>query len=203
MMDNPWHFLELILNTWFLGELLLSFIFAPNRKRFFSEVMTWIDVFAVVPYFIVLAVARDKLDSFQFLRILRLFRVCRIIRFLKHSEHLSLVGNIFLSCADDMKVLLLCVVLVVVLAGSIMFYLERQSGGESKITTIPAGMYWGAQTLFTIGYGDLIPFTKGGKVFAGAFMVLAASAFVIPLLSIIAKFQTEWNVDHHWINKLG
>lgn len=217
---NQWMFLELILNIWFLLELILSCIFSPNKKKFFRSTMTWIDILAVIPYFVVLVVDIDKLDSLKFLRILRLFRVCRIFRFLKHSKRLAVVGKIFLSCVGDMKVLFLCVVLVVVFAGSVIFYLEISANTihpintyststrhmevitqSTAITTIPIGMYWACQTIFTIGYGDLVPITHGGKIFAGLFMVVAASAFVIPLLSIIAKFQTEWNVDHHWINK--
>ena len=221
LLTNQWAFLELLLNTWFLLELLLSCIFSPNKRKFFGSGMTWIDILAVVPYFIVLVVAVEKMDSFKFLRVLRLFRVGRTFRFLKHSKRLAVVGKIFLSCVGDMKVLFLCVFLVVVLAGSVMFFLERSAnvenptsfdttpnlyltevaGPTTAITTIPIGMYWACQTIFTIGYGDLVPVTQAGKIFAGLFMVVAAAAFVIPLLSIIAKFQTEWNVDHHWINK--
>jgi hypothetical protein len=54
-------------------------------------------------------------------------------------------------------------------------------------------VYWAIQTLFTIGYGDIVPNTKGGKLFAACFMMFGASSICIPLLSIIAKFQENWD----------
>ena len=71
-----------------------------------------------------------------------------------------------------------------------MFHLEE---GRAGFTTIPMGIYWAIQTLFTIGYGDIVPLTVGGKIFGAFFMLFGASSICIPLLSIIAKFQAEWN----------
>ena len=76
-----------------------------------------------------------------------------------------------------------------------MYHLEDNNDHHVGFTTIPAGIYWAIQTLFTIGYGDIVPVTYGGRMFAGLFMMFGASVICIPLLSIIAKFQENWDED--------
>ena len=46
--------------------------------------MTWIDIVAVLPYFVVLAISRDNLRSVGFLRVVRLARIARTFRLSKH-----------------------------------------------------------------------------------------------------------------------
>lgn len=191
--ENPWSIVELVLNTCFLVELVLSILCAPDVKRFLTSTMTLIDIIAILPYFVVLLIDKDKLNTFKFLRVIRLVRVGRMFRFSKQSQRIALVGKILLSCMGDFNTLLLCVAMIVVLAGLLMYYLEDMGENGAGFTTIPVGMYWAIQTLFTIGYGDIVPFTVGGKMFGAAFMLFGASSICIPLLSIIAKFQAEWD----------
>ena len=191
--ENPWSCFELALNTFFLFELVLGVLSAPDTFKFFQSSMTWIDIAAVLPYFLMLLISKEKLGSFKFLRILRMIRIGRMFRFSKHSKRIALVGKILVSCVGDLKTLLLCVVMIVVLAGSLMYHLEEDMDKGEGFTTIPVGVYWAIQTLFTIGYGDIVPTTNGGKLFAGMFMMFGASSICIPLLSIIAKFQENWD----------
>ena len=47
----------------------------------------------------------------------------------------------------------------VIIVGSLMYYIEDTGENGAGFTTIPMGMYWAIQTLFTVGYGDIVPFT--------------------------------------------
>ena len=193
---DPWSIIELFLNTFFFFELLLSVLTTPNRKKFLTSKMTWIDILSVVPYFFVLAVSKDHLQSFNGLRIVRLARVVRMLRFSKHSRRIALIGRILLSCMGDLKTLLICVFMIVIIAGSLMYYFEETGDNGAGFTTIPMGMYWAIQTLFTVGYGDIVPFTAVGKLFAGSFMMFGSSLLCLPLLSLIARFQATWDFDN-------
>ena len=53
-------------------------------------------------------------------------------------------------------------------------------------TSIPAAMWWCIVTLTTTGYGDMFPLTFGGRVIAGATMLLGLVLFGI-LLNIVGK----------------
>ena len=98
----------------------------------------------------------------------------------------------------DLKTLLICVFMIVIIAGSLMYYLEQGTGngGGGEFSNIPMGCYWAIQTLFTVGYGDIIPYSLLGRLFAGGYMLIGSTLFCLPLLSLIARFQAEWDFDH-------
>ena len=77
-----------------------------------------------------------------------------------------------------------------------MYYIEETGANGAGFTTIPMGMYWAIQTLFTVGYGDITPFTVVGKIFAGWFMMFGSALLCLPLLSLIARFQATWDFEY-------
>lgn len=46
----------------------------------------------------------------------------------------------------------------------------------SPFDSIPAGFWWSIVSLMTVGYGDVVPVTAGGKVVACVAMVAGACA---------------------------
>ena len=195
LKDKPWHLNELTLNSWFLMELSLSALTTPEPHTFFTSTMTWIDVVAVVPYFLLLAISPNQMSSFSFMRIIRLVRITRLFRLSKHSGRLKIVGNILLSSLQEFKTLSMCVSIIVILIGSVMYSLEGGGVEGTMFDSIPMGFYWGIQTITTVGYGDIYPTTVGGMVFASAYMVFGAVTLSVPLLSIVAKFESQYVVS--------
>ena len=191
---NPWAINELVLNIWFLIELIVRILCAPNLYKFFTDTMTAVDCIAIIPYFMILTLSRKSLQSFAFLRIVRLVRIIRMMRLSKHSHRLKIVGRILLSCAGDIKTLLICVVMIIILTGSLMYYLEDKGRNGSHFTSIPSGMYWSVQTFTTVGYGDIIPFSDNGMFLAALIMLFGALTVSVPLLSIVRKFLVEDNL---------
>ena len=193
--EDPWAISELVLNSWFLLELVLSLFSSPDIREFLLSTMTWIDIIAVVPYFALLTVSKDKLQSLGFLRIIRLARITRMFRLSKHSKRLKLVGRILLSCMGDFKVVLMCCLIVVMLSGALVTYLEDEGRNGSGFTSIPQGMYWAAVTLTTVGYSDIYPLSTGGRIFAMGLMLFGTVTVTIPLLSIVSKFEENYKTN--------
>ena len=193
--ENPWSIFDLALNTFFLIEFVLSALSAPDRYRFFHGKMVWIDIAAVIPYFVILAVSKDGLYKFKPLKMLRIVRLGRMLRFSRYNKRIALAGKIFVSCMGDMWTMILCVSTIVVIGGSLMYQIENNKDYDEGFITVPAGIYWAIQTLFTVGYGDIVPVTWKGKILGGLFMTFGSSALCIPLLVIVAKFQDNWVED--------
>ena len=83
----------------------------------------------------------------------------------------------------------LAIIVVIHIAGIAFWLMERTDGnnqGKSSIKRISSGIWWAAVTLATLGRGDVIPKTKGGRVVAIVWMFV--SVFVIAL--IIAAFTS-------------
>lgn len=149
LIDNFWGVTELTLNSWFLLELIMRFSSAPIRKDFVRNWLNFIDSLAVGPYFIMMAITPDKVDSLGFLRILRLVRIFRLFKLSKHSKRLKIVGEIVSSSMGDFKLLVLSLCMLVVLSGSTMYYLEKSSNED--FASIPIALWWGVITVMTIG----------------------------------------------------
>lgn len=194
IFQDPFFVIELCLNSYFLLELTCRVMFCPDKKSFFTKTLNIIDIVAVVPYFIILAIDIDKLTSLGFLRILRFLRVLRLFRLSKHSERIKIVGAIFAESIKDLRLFFVCLMIIAVFSGSLMYYLENTKP-NSPFTSIPESMWWALQTVVTLGSGDIVPATLGGKFYSAIFMVFGAVTISLPVLSIVMKFTTMYSLE--------
>jgi voltage-gated potassium channel len=72
------------------------------------------------------------------------------------------------------------VALLMVLAGALMARIVE----PSTFTDIGLSLWWSVTTLTTVGYGDIVPVTTGGRL-VGAVLMLAGVS-LIPLVTSIA-----------------
>ena len=72
---------------------------------------------------------------------------------------------------------------------TIMFYVENEAQPEI-FSSIPASMWWGIETLTTVGYGDMLPVTPLGRVLGGMISVLGIGLFALPA-GILSSGLTE------------
>jgi voltage-gated potassium channel len=80
--------------------------------------------------------------------------------------------------------------LLLVLSSSLMYFAEHEAQPE-LFSSIPATMWWGIETLTTIGYGDIIPVTPLGRVLAGVIAVLGIGMFALPAGILGSAFVEE------------
>ena len=188
---DPWFLIELSLNSWFLLELSARFIFSPNKLRFLRSTLNVMDILAVVPYFFVLSFDND-VSSLAFLRILRFFRVFRLFRLSKHSRRMQVIGEILKSSITDLQQLFLCLLILVVFGGSMLYFAERDTE-DNQFKSIPDSLWWAIQTVVVLGYGDTVPVTVTGKILATGFMLFGALTIALPVLSIVMKFTSLYH----------
>jgi voltage-gated potassium channel len=60
-----------------------------------------------------------------------------------------------------------------------------------KLGSVPAAMYWAVVTVATVGYGDIVPMTPSGKIFAGFMIVCGLIFFALPVAIIATGFLAE------------
>jgi len=193
LFTDPFFTLELALNSYFLVELLARIAFCPNLKDFLKVSLNIIDIVAVVPYFIILCIDSTKLTSLGFLRILRFLRVLRLFRLSKHSARIKIVGAILAESLKDLRLLFVCLMIIAVFSGSLMYFIEN-TAPNSPFTSIPESMWWALQTVVTLGYGDITPVTIAGKLYSSIFMVFGAVTISLPVLSIVMKFTSMYSL---------
>lgn len=63
-----------------------------------------------------------------------------------------------------------------------LYAAEMFGNPDSPFNSIPVGMWWAAVTLTTVGYGDLVPQTWLGKLFAFMSMLLGYGLLAVPTI---------------------
>jgi len=69
-----------------------------------------------------------------------------------------------------------------VVGGAGFFMLEQEAG---SVQTLGDGLWWAVVTMFTVGYGDIIPRTAAGRI-VGTLVMLVGISFVSLLTANVA-----------------
>ncbi len=84
--------------------------------------------------------------------------------------------------------------LTVCVAIALAMPLAERGAEGSTIHTVGDGLWWGAVTITTVGYGDVAPVTPLGRGLALALMLVGIASFGIATASIAAYFVEEREV---------
>ncbi len=119
-----------------------------------------------------------------------LFQVLRFFRLSRYSPALATIGRVLTS---EWRALLASGMIglgMLLVAATVMYLLENAAQPE-RFASIPDAMYWAIVTLATVGYGDVVPVTPGGKIAAGAVIVAGLIFFALPIAIIATSFLAE------------
>jgi voltage-gated potassium channel len=90
-----------------------------------------------------------------------------------------MLGRILQARKYDLAVTLSVGFLLLIVASCLMYYAENDAQPH-LFPSIPAAMWWGVETLTTVGYGDTCPVTGLGKLIASIMAVLGVGMFALP-----------------------
>ncbi len=148
----------------FVSETLTLTLLVKEKKRYLRE--NWLNVFVIIIAFPMFFISGSS--YFAFLRYFRLMIILRLASVQVHFVYRILRINRFGTT-------LLAFLIVTLLSGIIASYIDPSIGPPWE------GMWWAFQTITTVGYGDVVPHTIAGKIFACVLMMLG-----VGLLSIVA-----------------
>lgn len=149
----------------FATELVVKLAVVRDRLSYLKE--NWLDVLIV---------------AVPFLRPLRIVRVLRVLPFVARGAKGI---RTILGSYNGMYVLFVGI-LSVLMSAFLVLVFERGSG--STIQTFGEALWWAAQTVTSVGYGDVVPVTIGGRVVATILMVLGITLFGILTAGVAAYF---------------
>jgi len=83
------------------------------------------------------------------------------------------------------------VVMVVLVAGTLMYVVEGSANG---FTSIPVSVYWAISTMTTVGFGDIAPKTDLGRLIASMMMLVGWGILAVPTGIVTAEIARQRNV---------
>ncbi len=145
----------------FTIEYLTRLACVRRPWRYVRSVYGVIDLVALLPTF--LATLVPSLSLLIDIRILRLLRVFRIFKLSHYAAEYRSLGTALGASRRKITVFLGFVMMVVLIAGTLMYVVE---GADNGYTSIPVSIYWAISTMTTVGFGDLAPKTGPGRFIA-------------------------------------
>ena len=171
----------------FTVEYLLRIWAADKPLRFIFSFYGIVDLAAILPFYI-----GTGLDL-RAVRAFRLLRLVRILKLVRYSRAAQRFHRAFLISKEEL-VLFGCLTLILLYLSAVgIYYFERDTQPET-FGSIFHSLWWAVATLTTVGYGDAIPITTGGKVFTFFVLILGIGIVAIPtglISSALSKARRE------------
>lgn len=156
-----------------------------GRLRFMFSPYALIDLLAILPFYLPFVFI-----DLRFLRAIRLLRIFRLLKIARYSESLKTFGRVFAVKKEELFIHLFMVGILMILASSLMYYIEHETQPEA-FSSIPAAMWWAVAALTTVGYGDVYPVTALGKFLGMLIAILGIGLFAVPAGILGSGFVEE------------
>ncbi len=202
--ERHYHFLlialELISVTVFTVEYLLrawaaveepSGKFAhpvKGRLRYLVTPMAIIDLLAIFPFYI--GIFASHILTQDHLLILRTLRLIRGFKLTRYSVSMDMLMAVLRNEAEMVFSALFILSIIIVLAATGIYIVEGDDQPD-VFGSIPRALWWATVTLTTVGYGDAVPITPGGKAFGMLITVAGVGMAALPAGIIAAGFTSE------------
>ncbi|HOO97539.1 MAG TPA: ion transporter [Caldisericia bacterium] len=164
-----------------------------GRLAYAMSFMALVDFGAILPFYLHFALSKTAIDL-RFIRILRMLRIFRILKLGRYSNSIKMLGLVLKRKASDLIIAVSIVVVLLVLAASILFYVESGAGVEltgdpNHFASIPEALWWAICTLTTIGYGDMVPVTVLGRILTSLIAILSIGLVALPAAMLVSGYQ--------------
>ncbi|KAG8937133.1 hypothetical protein FRC00_007172 [Tulasnella sp. 408] len=207
-----WFGIETSLVVLFTMEYIGRFL---AHSESWSELLKWagsffaiIDLLAILPYYIMIAVRADTTTFFRF-SILRTFRLLRVFRPFRYSNTILLTIEVMyiavMRSKEALFALAFFVGMALVVFSTLLYFAERgtwddtlgtfvnSDGDPSQFESIPAAAWFVLVTITTVGYGEIIPRSFLGRLIAVPLLMFGLILIALPSFVLGREFSIVWD----------
>ncbi|KAJ8402784.1 hypothetical protein AAFF_G00364560 [Aldrovandia affinis] len=186
--------LEYVCIVWFTAELVLRFACVKDKCKFSRSVVNIIDLVAILPFYVTLAVeclhgGSSELENVgRVVQVLRLLRSLRMLKLGRHSTGLKSLGMTIAQCYEEVGLLMLFLSVGISIFATVEYALEHDLP-DTTFTNVPCAWWWATTSMTTVGYGDIRPDTTVGKCTAFLCILSGILILALPIAIINDRFS--------------
>lgn len=157
----------------FTIEYLCRVIVADHKLKFIFSFYGIVDLLAILPFYFMHGI------DLRSIRVVRLFRLFRIFKAFRYTQALTRLKQAVLNVKEEMILFLVVAGVLLYVSAVGIYYFENVAQPE-QFKSIFHCLWWSVVTLTTIGYGDMVPITVGGKIFASIVALIGIGIIAVP-----------------------
>jgi voltage-gated potassium channel len=170
---NILNVIELSCVVIFSAEYLLRIFVAKKPLKYIFSFYGIIDLLAILPFYLRAAIDLRALRAF---RIFRIFRALKLIRYNRALNRFKLAASIV---KEEIILFFIVTAILIFLTASGIYFFENEAQPE-VFSSIFHSLWWSIVTLTTVGYGDVLPITIGGKIFTFFVLIIGVGIVTVP-----------------------
>jgi voltage-gated potassium channel len=185
--------LEVITVVIFTVEYGLRLWTAENRRRFVFSFFGLVDLLAILPFY--LSTGLD-LRGVRAVRMMRLFRILKLARYNRAMRRFARA----FALAREELVLFFAATILILYASAVGIYFFERDAQPVAFASVFHALWWSVETLTTVGYGDIMPVTVGGRVFTFLIVMCGLAVVGMPagiMASALTRAAKEEEKSHN------
>ena len=164
---------EMVAVAIFATEYLLRLYAAPHPLHYALSFWGIVDLLAWAPVVLL------SFGGATTVRLLRLVLVVRLLKIIRYNNALRRLGRAFVSVRDELLLFYMIAFFLVYISAVGIYFFENTSQPD-VFRSVPASLWRATITLTTVGYGDALPITMGGKIFTTVILFMGMGIFAVP-----------------------
>ncbi|MDA5093432.1 ion transporter [Aliiroseovarius sp. KMU-50] len=178
----------------FTIEYVLRLICSPRPLRYVFSFWGLIDLLTILPAIALMT------PQWQAVRIFRLLRLVRLVKLFRGSHAMERLVTAFEEVRGELAIFGIIAALMLYVA-SVGIYIFEHEAQPEVFSSIPQSLWWAVASFTTVGYGDMVPITGGGRIFTTFVLFLGLGVIAVPSAIITtALLEADTNIQKKLAN---
>lgn len=178
---------EIFILTVFVTEYVLRLTCSAHPIRYAFSFWGIVDLLACLP---ALALIQSE---WQVVRTIRLIRLVRLLKLFRTTTAFNRLTRAFVEVRGEL-IIFVVLALMVLYISAVGIYLFEHEAQPEAFSSIPVSLWWAVASFTTVGYGDLIPITTGGRIFTTFVLFIGLGVVAVPAAIVTAALLETQSV---------
>lgn len=180
---------EILVLVVFTAEYLLRLTCSKRPLKYAFSFWGIVDLLTVLPAIALLT------PQWQVVRTFRLLRLVRLVKLFRGYHAMERLVFALREVRGELVIFGIIAAMMLYVA-SVGIYIFEHDAQPDVFTSIPESIWWAVASFTTVGYGDMVPITTGGRIFTTIVLFIGLGVIAVPSAIITAALlEAETNIQ--------